>query len=370
MKLTKAEWLAQYDVSNRDRELLAHAYDVLAHNTYEGDYVWGKEPIISPWRTDWAGIWGWDTAFHVMAVRRYDTELCHSCMESYLKFQLDNGLFPDCISITGAINDKYSKPPVLPWASVLLYQCDGDRAYLRKCYDRYVKNEAYWYEKRRLGEFFYYIHGNESGWDNSVRWDMDITRLWPIDLMCFMIMMYRALAFMAKELGDMTRLCVWNEREAWLAHAVEERFFDEAQGSYADVIAETGTFSHVLSPASFMPLYIGIASNAHAAAMEKIALEKFHPGMPTVSYDDPAYSLGYWRGVTWLNVAYFAIKGLKNYGFDKTADEMREYLLSMIYDNRGEGIFENYDSKARKGCHCNYFSWSAAFIMEMILNWG
>ena len=50
--------------------------------------------------------------------------------------------------------------------------------------------------------------------------------------------------------------------------------------------------------------------------------------MPTVSYDNPNYSTNYWRGPTWLNVAYFAAKGLKNYHFDDTADKIRIPFLN------------------------------------------
>ena len=34
----------------------------------------------------------------------------------------------------------------------------------------------------------------------------------------------------------------------------------------------------------------------------------------------------------------------ENHGFNDLADGIKEYLLSMIYDNSKEGIFENYDS--------------------------
>ena len=95
---------------------------------------------------------------------------------------------------------------------------------------------------------------------------------------------------------------------------------------------------------------------------------KFYPGMPTVTYDCPAYSTDYWRGQTWLNVAFFAIKGLENYGFTGVAGEIREFLLSMAYDGLDRGISENYDSINRRGKFNNAFSWSAAFLIELILD--
>jgi glycogen debranching enzyme len=115
-----------------------------------------------------------------------------------------------------------------------------------------------------------------------------------------------------------------------------------------------------------MPLYIEIASDAQAQSMRDIAVERFDSKMPTVSFDNPSYSNDYWRGPTWLNVAYFAAKGLKHYGFS-VAEDIKDSILNMCFaDTRG--IFENYDSKTGKGLCCNHFSWSAVFILEFILN--
>ena len=68
-----------------------------------------------------------------------------------------------------------------------------------------------------------------------------------------------------------------------------------------------------------------------------------------------------------MNVAYFAIKGLLDYGYEQTAFEIKEFLLNMIYDELPRGIFENYDSINRRGRYHSTFSWSAAFVIELIL---
>ena len=117
-----------------------------------------------------------------------------------------------------------------------------------------------------------------------------------------------------------------------------------------------------------MPLFVGIASNERAEAMSALGRDsnKFYPGMPTVSYDCEGYDNDYWRGPTWLNVAFFAVKGLYDYGFRDTATEIKEFLLDMCHAGL-PFIYENYDSKTTKG-RCNKsFSWSSAFIIEFIL---
>jgi len=386
MKLTKQQWLGSYKdkVSPRDYELLELAYDILEENTlYDPKYPWGDYRIISPWNNSYAGLWNWDTAFHAMAVSRYDTDLAKSCIEGFLQFQKENGLFPDVMYASGEIVDDISKPPVMPWAAMITYERCGDKEFLRRCYDRFVKNEAFLMRERyHDGLFFYssqqdvekdfYLHARwESGWDNSPRWDRPIVNYWTIDLNCFMVMMYRALSQMAQVLGEGQETAdMWAGKANEVARLIEERMFNEEEGFYADVDKYTGEPSKVLTPAAFMPLYIGIATKERAEKMSLHAADekKLYPGMPTVSYDDPTYSRDYWRGPTWLNVAYFAIKGLRDYGYAKLADEMTEFLLSVVYKNREIGIYENYDTKAQEGLFCQRFSWSCAFVIEFIVN--
>lgn len=382
MLLTKEEWLSGKPVSERDKTILGAAYEVLKKNTiHSKNAPWGDVPVVSPWSGPCAGIWNWDSAFHAMTVSRFDTPLAKSCIDAFTAFQLPFGMFPDVIHVDGRICDNYGKPPVLPWATLIVFRRDGDRDFLRRNFDRYVKNASFWEENRcDRGLFYYsaqqhpeaedYLHPRwESGWDNSPRWDeFPIVDLFAIDLNCYMVLFYRAMAEMAEILGEKRQ--DWDAKAKALAGRIEATLFDEARNTYADRNRKNGKFLTVLSPASFMPLYIGTASQERAAAMETLAADpkKFYPGMPTVTYDCPAFSKDYWRGQTWLNVAFFAVKGLADYGFCKTAGEIREYILSMAYDNLPRGIFENYDSVNRRGLFNNSFSWSAAFLIEFILS--
>ncbi len=382
MLLTKEEWLSGKPVSERDKTILDAAYEVLKKNTiHSKNAPWGDVPVVSPWSGPCAGIWNWDSAFHAMTISRFDTPLAKSCIDAFTAFQLPFGMFPDVIHVDGRICDNYGKPPVLPWATLIVFRRDGDRDFLRRNFDRYVKNASFWEENRcDRGLFYYsaqqhpeaedYLHPRwESGWDNSPRWDeFPIVDLFAIDLNCYMVLFYRAMAEMAEILGEKRQ--DWDAKAKALAGRIEATLFDEARNTYADRNRKNEKFLTVLSPASFMPLYIGTASQERAAAMEALAADpkKFYPGMPTVTYDCPAFSKDYWRGQTWLNVAFFAVKGLADYGFCKTAGEIREYILSMAYDNLPRGIFENYDSVNRRGLFNNSFSWSAAFLIEFILS--
>jgi putative isomerase len=380
--MTKAEWLKKYEgsLSVRDMALLERAYDILAENTLQGDDMpWGSAPAISPWSGPTAGLWNWDSVFHAMTVSRYDGELAKSCIDSFALFQKENGLLPDVVFPNGRIAANYSKPPVFPWGVLKVFDQTADLEFLRRNYNRSVKYETFWRTERFDGGMFYYsaqtnpekddyLHPRwESGWDNSPRWDIwPIVDLYPIDLNCYMVLFYRSMAKMAEILGEESS--EWKSRELSLAEQIESRLYNEKLGAYVDRNRKTGEYSNVLSPASFMPLFIATASAERAASMNRIARDtnKFYPGMPTVSYDCEGYDNNYWRGPTWLNVAFFAVKGLYDYGFTDTATEIKEFLLDMCHAGL-PFIYENYDSKTTKG-RCNKsFSWSSAFIIEFIL---
>ena len=294
-------------------------------------------------------------------------------------FQKENGLIPDVVFHDGKIEDNYSKPPVFAWGVLTVFKSTYDLDFLSRNYDRAVKYESFWRNERFDNGLFYYsaqenpekddyLHPRwESGWDNSPRWDVcPIVDLYPIDLNCYMVLYYRSMAEMADILGiDSSD---WQNKEKSLINEIETRLYNDDLGAYVDRNRKTGEYSTVLSPASFMPLFIETASPERASAMNKIARDtaKFYPGMPSVSYDDKGYNNDYWRGPTWLNIAFFAVKGLDNYGFDKTSSEIKEFILDMCYDGLPY-IYENYDSKTESGKCVKEFSWSSAFIIEFIL---
>ena len=176
------------------------------------------------------------------------------------------------------------------------------------------------------------------------------------------------MAYIAKELGLCFEADVWKAKEMTLSANIEKHLWNDKMKAYADANRFTHEVSDVLTPASFMPLYIQTASIERAEYMGALAKDKnkFYPGMPTVAYDNPQYSKDYWRGPTWLNVAYFAAKGLKNYGFDDVADGIKETVLSWVEKDNGV-TYENYNANGI-GMGAVPFSWSATFVIEFILN--
>jgi len=365
-------------------KLIERAVDTLYFNMASGEeYPWHPYRCIRPSARGFRGIWNWDSAYHAIGVSYWDTELAREQILGFIQYQKNDGMFPDVVWVENDINMNSSKPPILCSAAEVVYNRDRKIEFLKEVYPAFVNNERFWTEKRKYKGLFYYDADPnlttfeeyelnirwESGWDNSVRWDKPIRDLWAVDLNCYMVMMYRSLAFMAGELQFEDDAKLWRSKELQLNNLIEENFWNEELMAYTDKNRFNGEYSDTLTPASFMPLYIEIASKARAEAMAKIGGDKhkFFPGMPTVSYDNSEFSTDYWRGPMWLNVAYYAAKGIKNYGYTEIAEAIKEKILTWVKLNEN-AIYENYNSITGEGLNSADFSWSAVFVLEFLLN--
>lgn len=386
-------WLKQYEgkISENELKLLQRAQDTFAANVLKAAdpakaLPWSPHRGIAPSSFNYRGVWNWDSAFHAMAAARWDAELARDQVRIALKNQLPSGALVDVVFEDGRVVTNFGKPPVMPWACAIVDRHAPDDGFLREAYDKFILYEAHW-RKDRGGDrdgLFYYDSSNEdepqrykeakleSGWDTSVRWDSASYKLWAVDLNCFMLMLYRAMAYMADRLHLPDDVKKWEDRRKVLAEKINQKLWNPAAGAYMDYNFTTNQFTGVLSPASFHPLYCRIASSEQAAQSAKLAADpdRFFPGMPSVSYNDPQYeSSNYWRGPMWLNITYFAVKGFAYYGHDRLANDFRRTVLDWCSKNE-DYLYEYYDSKSGKGLGARQYGWTATFVIEFILNWN
>jgi putative isomerase len=379
-----ADWLKRVSskVSPEGARLLQRAQETLLGNIVVCD-GWKPYRGIMPSLGTYRGVWNWDSAFHAVALSHWDPAFAREQFDILFDKQLPNGMLPDVIWENGTIVTDFTKPPVMAWAVAVVDRRAPDIDHLRRLYPKLVKLGEFWRKERggeKDGLFFYAgTHaGNESGWDNSIRWDggyqkslSDDQRVWAIDLNCYMVSHYRALAFIADRLDLPDDQKRWHIEADSLAKRINERLWDDERGSYVDVDRQSGKPRPVLSPACFMPLFVRIAPPERAVKMAKLAADprKFHPGMPTAAYDTPGFSeTEMWRGPAWLNTSFFALKGLKDYGHAKLAGEMRTTLLGWVAKDTSS-IREYYQPRTGEGLAAKGFGWSAAFTIAFLLDW-
>lgn len=382
-------WLQKHEgtVSKRDWKLIKRAQETLLGNILMSpspamSYQWEPLRAICPSPFVYPGAWNWDCAFHAIGVAHWDPELAREQVRIFLDRQLPSGAFGDVYRADGTAVTEFGKPPVMPWACAIIDRHEPDDAFLREAYPKFVAYEAHWRRDRGGDEHGLFHYGSpnlatangakyESGWDTSPRWDKTCDKLWAVDANCFMLMLYRAMTYMANRLGLVEDRDRWGDRHDALAANINEKLWNPALGAYTDRNYETGELSIVLTPASFHPLYTRTASQGQAEQLAALAADpaKFYPGFPSVSYDDPAYkSANYWRGPTWINIAHFAIKGLYYYGYEKLAGEFRRTILDWCSQNE-DHLYEYYDSRSGKGIGAPQYGWTASFVIEFILRW-
>ena len=340
------------------------------------------------------GIWNWDAAFIAMGAVKWDAEFARDQFRIMAKVQQDDGKFPDVWRYKpekwAGVFAGCSKPPVWGWAVWTLDKAAPDAQFRAEAYAALVKNAAFWETKRggaKDGLFHYdgdpdiaeagekreaqrkLFAGWETGWDDSPRWDGNAWNVYAIDLNCWMVLTYRSLRDLAEKLGKPEERAVWKDKAEKLSDAIRTRLWDAESACFYDWNFKDSRFSRVLTPASFMPLYIGIATKEQATAMAKAA-KRMTPGWPSVSYDDKTYDpMGYWRGRTWINIAYFAIRGLQYEGFADLAAEGREEMLKWMAADPS-GIYENYNSQNTLPAGFPHFGWSCTFAIKFVLDWN
>lgn len=378
------DWLKRVTTKLKpdEAELVARAQATLLGNLIEGK-PWAPYLGVMPSLGTYRGVWNWDSAFHAQGISLWDPKLARDQFRILFDKQLPTGALPDVIFEDGKIVTDFTKPPVFAWALAVVDRRSKDTAFLKSAYPKLVKVGEF-FEQHRGGAsdgLFFYGGGHagmDSGWDDSIRWDggyqassSDDKRLWAVDLNCYMVSHYRALAYIASRLGKHDEQKSWEEKATALAKQINDRLWDDKIGAYVDRDRFTHANGPALSPAAFMPLFVHIAPPDRAARLAKLAADptKFYPGMPTAAYDTPGFEPhGYWRGSAWLNTSFFAIKGLKDYGFTDLASKMRSTLLGWVEKNK-DTIYEYYDSKNGEGAGAKAYGWSSTFILSFVFDW-
>lgn len=82
--------------------------------------------------------------------------------------------------------------------------------------------------------------------------------------------------------------------------------------------------------------------------------------VPTVSLDEPSFDPeGFWRGPTWIATNWFIYKGLKNYGFDDIAKQIKNSSGALIEKS---GFREYFNPHTGDGFGAENFTWGGLIV--------
>ena len=342
------------------------------------------------------GFWAWDSWKHASALANFEPELAKNQMRAMFDFQNAKGMVPDCV-FTDSTNNNWldTKPPLAGWAVWNIYESTKDKSFLNEFYPKLVKYHKWWYAERDHDKNGLCEYGStkdsliaalwESGMDNAIRYD-DVKLLRnnenaysmnqeSVDLNAYLYAEKIYLSKIAEVLGLQSDTDNFLKESGELKNKIQETFFDKKRGYFFDVKIDKKRLIDVYGPEGWIPLWAMAASQVEADAVYKVMLnsDQFYTRIPfpTVSVDNPKLDVkGYWRGPVWLDQSYFAIAGLRNYGYVRDARRLTEKTFDRLegFIKSDKPIRENYNPFTGEGLQANNFSWSAAHLL--LLWWG
>ncbi|MCU7494049.1 MAG: alpha,alpha-trehalase TreF [Ignavibacteria bacterium] len=192
----------------------------------------------------------------------------------------------------------------------------------------------------------------ESGWDFSSRWFKDeksllaiqTTDILPVDLNCLLYFLEDRLGYLYELSGSLERSEFFKTKASKRFRLINKIFWNEEDGFYHDYNWKEGRQTKVTSLAGCFPLYFGIARPEYAERIaEKIRKEFLMPGGLVTTLKETGEQWDAPNG--WAPLQWIAVKGLRQYGFDSLAEEIKTRWVNLngsVYKRTGR-MLEKYN---------------------------
>jgi len=377
----EARWLGWFDrvppVAEEYRLTYAYAWWIMANNLISPQGRVAYE-AMTPSKTNYVGLWLWDSAMHALAYRHVDPELARNQIRVMLACQLPDGMLPDAVYDEGIIAEidhpvraEVTKPPILAWAALKLHEADPDLGFLQELYVPLVRWNAWWFSMNDddVDGLAQYNHPYSSGLDDSPLWDEGMPVESP-DLNTYLCVQMGSLAVMAEALGMDAEGAMWRRRAAAIVRRMIESMWDEEAGLFRALRDEAPI--PVVTPFNLYPLWTGQLPDeirgrliAHLTNPEEFWGEYI---IPTVARDDPHYDPEtMWRGPVWANINYFFVEALHQVGEHELARTLRGRTLQLIMNQ--PSIYEYYNSETGQPpvTAADTFGWTAAVFVDLAI---
>lgn len=388
------------------RNDLAHEYDRIA--------VKAVTTLISNWRVQrggllhdgivpshavgyFVGFWAWDSWRFSAAMAKFEPELAKNTIRAMFDYQQPDGMVIDCIYTDPRENNaRDSKPPLISWAVDEIFKHNNDTAFVKEIYPQLVSYYNWWFKKRDHNQNGMCEYGStdgtaeaaawESGMDNAIRFDEakmlkngdksdeTMADAWSfdqesVDLNGYIALEHRLLTKFATLIGTTFEGPDYSSK-------VADYFFDTENNFFFDRRLSDGSFVTDFGCEAYTPLWTEIARPEQVAKMlptlqDPARFSTYIP-FPTVDASNPKYNpKGYWRGPIWLDQTYFAIRGLRNYGYSELADSYTLQVFDRLQGLKTDApIHENYGTHTGELLKAPHFSWSASHLLMLYSELG
>lgn len=339
----------------------------------------------------------WDSYFTALGLHDKKHQLLIEGMLENLIFMFRRfGLIPNAsrMYFTGR-----SQPPVLTSFIFNVYETyEKDEAWLRQKisiakeeYDQVWMNRAHpqWHNVHKGLSRYYDINvlhdlaEAESGWDMTPRFERKCLDFLPVDLNALLYRYETDFARADEILGDKKSADAWLRNAEQRKKTMDELMWGKLRGYYFDYNYQRGVLGDVWSLAGFYPLWAGMASPAQAKrVVDNLFRFEKKGGLSTTMRPIIDTNLLFgslkaqWANPNgWAPLHYFAVEGLKRYGYE---DEARRIAVKWVRTNLDwfdrHGVFlEKYNvvnpkKKPVEGVYPSQtgFGWTNALFIRFV----
>jgi len=295
-----------------------------------------------------------------------------------LEHQLNDGMLPDVVFDEGIVTEidhpiqgRVTKPPILAWAALKIYETDPNMDFLREIYIPLTRWNSWWLSQNNGGEndLAQYAHPYSSGLDDNPLWDFGMPVKSP-DINTYLQIQMKSLARIANLIGKHAEAEMWNTKANKLLEQMIKYLWDEKAGLFR---AKHNNMSiPVITPFNLYPLWTGSLpreiNNRLLEHLKDPAEFWSEFGLPTVAYNDPRYNPDkMWRGPAWANINYFFVEALQKNGEQNPANELRDKTLSLIASQPDISEYYNSQSGETPSAAAPIFGWSAAVFIDLAI---
>lgn len=326
-----------------------------------------KRPAILMSKNHMTNVWSWDHCFNALALSYKNPAAAWEQYMIMFDFQDETGRLPDSVNDSKVIWN-YVKPPIHGWALMKMLE-NGmtlTENQLSEAFAALEKHTFWWLNYRDFdGDgVCEYVHGNDSGWDNSTVF-ATVPPIASPDLQAFLIVQMDVLAELAK------RLDIPKKSDEWRAKSERALsvFLDKCFANGLPIAFQSGTHK-VVDNQSLLPYLCLILGEKFPAEYRGNMIGSLKTGgfitehgFATESFDSRSYrSDGYWRGPIWAPSTVILCDGLSRCGETELAKETAEKFLEMA---KHSGFAENYNAVTGDGLRDRAYTWtsSGAFIL-------
>ncbi|MCC5846487.1 MAG: hypothetical protein JJU29_00215 [Verrucomicrobia bacterium] len=311
-----------------------------------------------------ANVWSWDHAFNAMAHMAGDPELAWDQMMLMADRQNEHGAFPD------AQNDvhehfNFCKPPIHGWAVSRLRATRPEFFTPERLRETvgWLEPWTRWWLNHRLweeGGLPIYLHGNDSGWDNSTFFLKGVPVFTP-DLPAFLVLQCRELSQLHHMLGQHADAQYWMGQSERLLNLLLETLWDgerfhairlpQNEKISTDTLIET------------IPLVLGdlLPEEIRTKVVARLHRYLTPHGPATEHPESPHYkSDGYWRGPIWAPSTFLLVDGLRRGGHRDLADDIADRFLKLCAKS---GFAENFDALTGEPLRDKAYTWTSSVFL-------